>query len=485
MPDAYAGAIATTHPSVAAPAATQPGATSSATQSAATTHPTAATQPITRAAPITGPWWETFNDPILNRLVDEARQSNLDLRAATARIRQARAQRGVVGSSLWPDLNSSGSYTHSQGSKNVGAGNSSFGAVPGGRRDLWQAGFDANWEIDVFGGARRDIEASNADIQAALANRDAVMLTLLGDVARNYIELRGFQREVRIAQDNVEAQRGSLNLTQAKFKAGLTSDLDVARAEAQVASTAAAIPSLQTAVQQSIHQLSVLTGRAPEALIDLLETAKPIPVPPPQIPVGLPSELLRRRPDIQQAERSLAAATARIGVATADLFPRFTLTGSLGLQSNKFEHFTDSSSTFWSFGPGFSWPIFNAGRIRSNIDVAKAQTDELLANYQSTVLGSLQEVEDAMVAYRKEYDRREALSQSVDANQRAVLRSQQLYQRGLTTFLDVLDAQRALYTSQDLLVQSDTLVSSDAVALFKALGGGWDVPVPQQQARAR
>jgi NodT family efflux transporter outer membrane factor (OMF) lipoprotein len=440
----------------------------------------AATQPSTRPAlPVTNAWWNTFNDPMLDRLIEEAAAQSLPLRAAAARVVQARALRGVAAAAWWPTVDGSGSYTRSKGSKTVNRGGISVG--PGGtvsgagaETDFWQAGFDASWEIDVFGGIRRSVEAATADVEATIADRNDVLLTLLGDVARNYMELRGAQREVAIAQENVVAQRQTLELTRAKLAAGLTSDLDVARSEAQVTATESTIPRLQAAVAQSIHQLSILLAKAPNELETELGQPQPIPLPPPQVPMGLPRDLLRRRPDIRRAERNLAAATARVGVATAQLYPRFTLSGSLGQQSTKFTNLFDSASTFWSLGPGFTVPIFNAGSIRSNIAAEKAFAEESLANYQQTVLNALAEVEDTLVAYQKEFVRRESLAASVAANQRAVSLSQQLYQRGLTNFLDVLDSQRALFTSQDALAQSDAQVSANAVALLKALGGGWD-----------
>lgn len=462
----------------------------------------AATRPAPVVVDASAPWWTAFNDPMLNRLVDESVHANLDLRAAEARVRQARAQRGVAVGGLWPSVDASGSYTRARSSQNTGMGGGGAGTVgetggggsgggqnPGGvpvgfssESDLWQAGFDAAWEFDVFGGTRRAIQSADAGIQAAVADRNDVLLSLLGEVARNYVELRGAQRQVAIAQENVGAQQQTLQLTRAKLAAGLSNDLDVARAEAQVASTASQIPALQTGVAQSIHRLSVLTGKPPAALLAALGAPAPIPPPPPEVPVGLPSELLRRRPDVRRAERQLAAQTANIGVATADLFPRFTLTGGLGLQSNKFADLAQGGSTFWSISPGVTLPIFNAGRIRSNIALERARTDEALANYERAVLTSLQEVEDALVAYQKEFTRRDILAQSVAANQRAVNLSQQLYQRGLTNFLDVLDSQRALYSSQDELARSDTQVSANAVALLKALGGGWDVRPAQEVA---
>jgi NodT family efflux transporter outer membrane factor (OMF) lipoprotein len=433
-----------------------------------------ATQPSASVA-----WWTLFNDDVLNRLVNDARQSNLDLRQANARILEARAARGFVTSQNWPSIDAFGNYTRTRNSKNIASG----GFVPT-ENDFFQAGFDATWEIDIFGGIRRGVEAANADIQAAIADRNAVLMTLLGDVARSYMELRGAQRQIVIAEENIRAQQQTLELTRARLRAGLANDLDVARQEAQVNATSSFIPTLQTRAQQAIHRLSVLTARAPSDLSEQLGPPQPLPAPPPAVPVGLPSDLLRRRPDIRAAERSLAAATARVGIATADLYPRFTIVGQAGLESNHFKNWGDSSSSFWSLGPGVTVPIFNAGRIRSNIAIERARTDQALANYERTVLNSLAEVEDALVAYQKEFTRRESLAAAVAANTRSVNLSQQLYQQGLRDFLNVLDAQRALFESQDALAASDTQVSANAVALFKALGGGWEVDPGGQNPQA-
>ncbi len=454
------------------------------TEPAATTQgsiTTVATTQVSTTQPISLTWWTTFNDPALDRLIDDARRGSLDLRAAEARVRQARAERGVVAADQYPNVDAVGGYSRSRASKNVGNFFGSGNNLAPTETDLWQAGFDASWEIDVFGRVRREIEAANADIRSAIFDRNDVLLSLLAEVARNYVELRGFQRQSAIAQENVKAQQVTLDLTRAKFNAGLSNDVDVARSEAQVASTQSQIPQLQQQADQAIHRLSVLTGKEPQALLDELRQPAELPAPPPQVPVGLPTELLRRRPDIRRAEANLASATAQVGVATADLFPRFTLNGQLGTEANKFARLGDSPSLFWSIGPGVSWPIFNAGRIRNQIRVQEARTDQFLAAYEQTVLNSLEEVENALVAYRQEFVRRESLAAAVSSNQRAVRLSQQLYQRGLANFLDVLDAQRALYLSQDLLAQSDTTVSSNAVALFKALGGGWENPNDQPQ----
>jgi outer membrane protein, multidrug efflux system len=417
-------------------------------------------------------WWTTFQDPALDSLVERAVNANLDLRAAQARVREARAQRGVASAELFPRVDAFGSYSRSRTSENSFGGP---GGAPGSESDLYQAGFDASWEIDVFGGVRRNVEAADADIAASIEDRRDVLITLLAEVAQNYVELRGFQRQVAIARANLQTQNETLNLTRTRFAAGLSSDLDVARAEAQVQTTESQIPTLESAARQSIHLLSVLLALEPTALLEELLTETPIPSAPPEVPIGLPSDLLRRRPDVRRAERQLAAATARIGVATADLFPRFSLTGSLGLESSHFSSLGDYSSRFWSIGPSVSWPVLDFGRIRSNVDVQNAREEQAFANYEQTVLTSLREVEDALVAFLNEQARRQTLVGAVNSNRRAVNLATQLYQQGLSDFLSVLQAQRDLFVSEDSLVQSDRAVTTGLVSLYKALGGGWEI----------
>lgn len=462
----------------------------------ATTQPTsqpssASAQPATLVQ-----WWRTFNDPTLDRLVRRAMISSPDLRSARARVRQARAQRGVVAADLFPTVSTSGAYQRSRSSPNVIGGFSSPGATAGSttqpvgapgaatslsafgigvEQDLYQVGFDAAWEIDVFGGTRRAVEAATADIQAAVESQRDVYVSLLAEVAMNYVQLRGYQREAAIARDNLQAQRESLDLTRTRVQAGLGTDLDVAQAESQVATTEAQIPTLETLARQSIHQLSILLGLDPMALAGELSTEQEaIPRPPPHVPVGLPSDLLRRRADVRRAERQLAAATARVGVAVADLFPKFSLTGALGLESAKFKSLFNANSNFWSIGPSVSWPIFDAGRIWNNIQVQNALQEQAAVAYEQAVLTALREVEDALVAFDKEQTRRKSLTAAVEANRRSFALATQLYEQGRQNFLNVLDAQRSLYASQDALVQSDRDVSTNLVALYKALGGGWE-----------
>ncbi len=490
-------------------------------------------------------WWKSLNDPMLDALIARAVQGNLDLRVATARVREARAQRNVAAADFWPQFDFGGSYSYRGSSQNVGPSGSSsqegglrsaltpptvslkpgasgtgptitvtpqritFGgnrglgltvqpgalSIPGGaaspalslsppsgaaqpspRENLFQIGFDATWELDVFGGIRRSVEATDADLGAFEESRRDVLVTLISEVALNYVQLRGTQRRLAIAQENIAAQRDTLDLTRDRHRTGFTNELDVTQAAAQLATTQSQVPLLESAIRQAVYQLSVLVGQPPAALVTELEQAAPIPTTPPAVPVGMPSDLLRRRPDIRAAERQLAAATARVGEATADLFPKFSLTGSFGPQVSDIQHLLDRRSLAWSIGPGISWPIFDGGRIRANIQVRDAQQEQALATCEKTVLTALQDVENALVAYTNERRRYQALAEAVASNQRSVELSNDLYVRGLGAFLNVLDSQRALYASQDELVQSETTAVTNLISLYKALGGGWNAP---------
>jgi multidrug efflux system outer membrane protein len=301
-----------------------------------------------------------------------------------------------------------------------------------------------------------------------------VLLTLLGDVARNYMDVRGYQRRLVITRENIKAQDESLAITRDRFTHGLTSDLDVEQAATQLSTTRAEVPALEAALETSIHRLGVLLGLQPGALIAELSVEERIPAAPPSVPVGLPSDLLLRRPDVRQAERQLAAATANIGVAKADLFPKFSLTGVTGWQSISASDWFAGNSQFWSVGPTMTWRIFDAGRIRGNIRVQNARQEQALAAYEQTTLTAFEDVENSLVAYAKEQTRRESLADSVVTSQKSLELARKLYTSGLTDFVNVLEAERALYLAQDALVQSDRNISADVVALYKSLGGGWD-----------
>jgi NodT family efflux transporter outer membrane factor (OMF) lipoprotein len=297
---------------------------------------------------------------------------------------------------------------------------------------------------------------------------------MVAEVARSYLELRALQRRLDVARENIRVQRDTWELTRVRFEAGVISNLDVVRAEAQLRTTESQVPVLETGLRQAVHRLSVLLGSEPGALAAELAPVGPLPVEPPVVPVGLPSTLLARRPDVRRAERELAVATAAIGVATADLYPRFSLTGGGGVESTRLEDLARGGSVYWFVGPSFSWPIFHAGAIRANIRVQDARAEQALARYEQTVLVSLREVEDALVAYAQERERRARLTEAVTADRSAVELARELNDRGLVDFLNVLDAQRSLYLVEDQLVQSDQAVVTNLVLLYKALGGGWE-----------
>jgi len=313
-------------------------------------------------------WWRAFNDDKLTALVEESILTNLDLKIAAARVRQARSARGIAAGGLWPAVGASASYqrTHSEAP-------TSFGLANG---DRFQAGFDAVWELDVFGGLRRSVESAGANVLAAQEGLRDAQVTLVAEVALNYIQLRGLQQQIAIAQNNLQAQRRTADITHRRQAAGFVSALDVANADAQVATTESIIPALESSVRQTIYALSILLARPPAALLDELSPGGPIPAPPAEIPPGLPSDLLRRRPDIRQAEAKLHAATAQIGAATADLFPKFSLTGSLAYQSDLVRTWFTDPSRASAFGPTVTWPIFQGGSIVSNVRLQKALRDE-------------------------------------------------------------------------------------------------------------
>lgn len=426
-------------------------------------------------------WWTVLNDPVLDRLVRRALDANLDLQAAEQRVLQARAARGIVAGDELPRVDADGSYTRSRGSERTG------GPVidePSSGVNTWRAGLAASWELDVFGRVRRNVEAADAQLDAAVERRRDLMVILAADVAQTYADLRAFQRRLVIARENVGIQQETLSLSRARFDAGLSSELDVARATALLQTTLASIPPLEAGVRSAIYRLAVLIAEPPEALVNELTPDAPIPAIPSGIRVGLPSDLLLRRPDLRAAERDLAAQTAQIGVATADLYPRFSLLGGFGFSANDAGRLFDLNSRFWSIGPALTWNVFDNGRIRSNIRLQEARTQELLVQFQQAALRAMAEVDSALVAYAKGQQRLTALAQAVEANQRAVDLANQLYSRGLTDFFSVLDTQRQLFLSQDLFAESQLDNASNLITLYRALGGGWSDQSPPQPAPA-
>jgi NodT family efflux transporter outer membrane factor (OMF) lipoprotein len=422
-------------------------------------------------------WWLSLKDSELDRLIERALAANLDLRQAASRVREARGLRGIAQGALLPEVEATGSYQRQRWATN--------GLYPseGKPFNYYQAGFDASWEIDVFGGSRRGLEAAQADLEASAEALRDVRVSVLAEVARLYVDLRGLQARIAISRQNLEAQKKTADLTRAKLDAGQTTELDVDRAEAQVSATASVIPGLEASARQSIHAIAVLLGQEPGALVVELSQVAAIPAAPREIPVGLPTDLLRRRPDLRRAERELAASTARIGVAEADLYPRFFLSGAYGWNSiSSTDFFTLAANRAWSFGPSIQWSLFQGGRIRANIEVQNARQEQAALRFEQTLLGALRDVEDALVAHAREQHRRVLLAKAVTLQEKAVEIAKERYTQGLVDFLTVLEAQRFLYGAQDTLAQSEQAVATHTVALYKAVGGGWK-PEPEEASR--
>jgi NodT family efflux transporter outer membrane factor (OMF) lipoprotein len=398
----------------------------------------------------------------------------LDLKLALDRVDEARAARGVVRSGYFPSMDASASATRNRQRVIAPVSQNSVNIVPV-EFNNFQGALGASWELDVFGGVRRGVQAASAEVAAAEENLGDVRVILFGDVGRVYAQLRGFQRRLEIANKNIKIQQDTLDLTKAREKAGLATELDVSRAAAQLESTKAVVPTLLSGIDISIHRLSILLGEEPGALRRELENASPIPAAAPDVEIGLPSDLLKRRPDIRRSEAQLAAATARIGEAKADLFPHFVLTGAAGRQASQLHDVTLGAGNFFSVGPGISLPLFTGGRIRSNIVVLDARQREALISYRSSVLNALEEVQNALVNYAQEQERRDRLNEAAQQSQLAVDLATEQYKAGLTDFLAVLDAQRELYADEDQAVQSQTSIATNVIALYRALGGGWNV----------
>jgi NodT family efflux transporter outer membrane factor (OMF) lipoprotein len=445
------------------------------------------------AEPIDPNWWSLFKDPILTGLERRVADENLDVQVATVRIAESRAQLGVAGAAQFPTLNANGSYTRQKASdvgvfsnspSALGASGAS-GATTGGIRsthlnpfDVYQVGFDASWELDLWGKVRRSVESATASVVASNEARRATLLSSLAELARDYIQLRGTQGQLRIARDNLRTAQQSLQLTQQRAAGGVTTDLDVANAAAQVRTTAAQIPPLEQQESELINAISLLLGQPPNALQAELAPPKPVPPVPPRVPVGLPSELARRRPDIRQAEAQLHAATADIGVAVANFYPSVTLSGSIGLQALQPWKMFNIDARNYAAGPGITVPIFQGGQLRATLELRKAQQQEAAINYQKTVLSAWHDVDNALTAYQTEQARRDQLIQAVAQNQRALGLAQSRYQEGVADFLQVLTAQQNLLSTQQQLAIATTNVSNNLVALYKALGGGWETRLP-------
>ena len=486
------------------------------------------TAPVERASlvdnkPIDPKWWDQFQDPELSRLEQRVASENLDMRIADMRLGESRSQLGITQANQYPILNADGSYSHQYLSPNgviglfppagatssgggfggiapgtTGTSFGSLGSSAGGTAgtlgaipvqgttippfNLYQYGFDAAWEIDFWGQVRRQVEAAKAMVQATEDQRRDALVSIEAELARDYINLRGTQRTLAITEENLASANQSLDLTRQRASGGLTTDLDVANAEAQADNIAAQLPPLRQQEAELINAISELLGREPGALKAELAEAKPIPPVPPSVPMGLPSELARRRPDIRAAEASLHAATAQIGVAVADFFPNVSLTGSFGIAALNASQLGSLRSEQYGVGPTVSLPIFRGGQLVSTLALRKQQQKEAALTYQKTVLQALHDVDNALTAYNTEQKREEELTKTVTAARRALDLARQRYVQGVATFLDVLTAQSVLLGAEIQLAQSTTLVSTNLVLLYKALGGGWEQTYPDPSA---
>ncbi len=456
------------------------------------------------AEPIRADWWASFNDPELATLEERAAKANFDVRASLLRLAESRAQRRITAADEFPQVNGDASYQRLKPSPKgefslIGAGASgggSGGGAGGGAGipspaplqpfNLYQYGFDATWELDLWGRVRRSVEAADATIEASEEARRDTLLSTLAEVARDYIQLRGIQAQLRIAVENRDISEESLRLTSDRAKQGLTSELDVRNADAQMLSVEATIPQLRQREAATINQLGFLLGEPPRALEAELTTAHPIPPVPPKVPIGLPAELARRRPDIREAEAKLHAETAQIGVAEAAFYPQVTLNGSLDIQAVKFQDLANWNARTYTLGPSISIPIFEGGRLKGNLELTKTEQQEAAVAFEQAVLNAWAEVDNALTSYDEEQRRAVSLTQQLDQTRQALDLARQQYRSGIATFLQVLDAQRQMLAAEQQQADSMTTVSTNLVSLYKALGGGWadaDGAAPPETAK--
>jgi NodT family efflux transporter outer membrane factor (OMF) lipoprotein len=410
-------------------------------------------------------FWTELGDPLLSDLVTRALAGNLELRSAEARLREARALRKIAVGAFFPTI------TGSASTQRIGASDRAGGA--GGNIELYSVGLDASWEIDVFGRLRRGLEAANADRDAAQENLHDVQVSLAAELALAYVETRALQERLRISEATLASQSETFDLTDWRAQAGLTTELDVERARTSLAATQAAVPSLRTALVGDVNAIAILIGEPPGAVTESLAAPQPIPVTPREVAVGVPADALAQRPDVRRAERALAAETARLGVATANAYPNLNALGSIGLEALTPSALWRAGAATASLAATATQTVFAGGQIVGAIQAQDAVREQALAQYQATVLAALGEVENALVAYAQEQDRRQALADGAAAAERALSLAQDQYGSGLIDFQVVLDAQRSLYLLQDQLAASEGQVTSNLIRLYKAIGGGW------------
>ncbi|GBR05943.1 efflux transporter outer membrane subunit [Asaia siamensis] len=447
-------------------------------------------------------WWKIFNDPTLTSLETRLATQNLDIQRAAAQLAQSRAQLMMAGAERFPGLSASGSYTRSQYSTKSlqrilsGVAKDNSAALGQQRATLldqsvgdatipllnqWKYSIDAQYEVDLWGRVARQYEAAKADLQATDEERRGILIAQQADMANDYLTLRGLQEQLRITKANRDTQAQTLSLAKERQKTGLVTELDVTSAESQLDSTTAQIAQTEQRIEQQINAISLLLGAPPGTLNDELTRTAGIPVVPPRVPVGVPSELAQRRPDIRQAEAQLHAAVANVAEAEAEFYPKITLNADFGLQSLSFRDLGFWNARAWNIGPSISLPIFQGGRLRGQLMLNRYAQKAAAITYRQTVLGAWRDVDNALIAYRDEQRRRDGLQGAVNAGQRALHLAQEQYRSGLTTYLNVLSAQRDLLSAQLQLADSTTTIASNLAHLYNALGGGWETQFPQDK----
>lgn len=430
------------------------------------------------SAPINLTWWKSFHDPLLDRYINEAATNNLDIKVAEARIRQARAMKKMAVANFYPMINGSASANSLQISKGTLEGftsNTSTLTLIDRNQWIYNLGFDAQWELDLFGKTRRKVEASKASLEEAYETRRSILLSTIAEIARSYVELRGAQQLYAVAQKNVRLQRKTLSLVRQQYKAGVTNEADVSLAEGQLKNTESILPNYIAQMQVNAYQIAVMLGKEPQTILKDISKVHPLPKPPKKVPMGLRSDILRQRPDIRATERQLASAVAEIGVAVADFFPQFKLSVSnLAFQSTELDTLFKSSSGFWIMGPQVSLPIFHGGQIRANVESKKESAQQAALQYKKIILQALQETQSALVRYSQSIDTNNSLRSAVIANERAVRFAKKRFQYGEDDYLSLLQSEGALLNTEIQEINSEVSSLTALISLYKALGGGWE-----------
>jgi NodT family efflux transporter outer membrane factor (OMF) lipoprotein len=421
-------------------------------------------------------WWKHFHDPVLDQLIAKAIAGNWDLKIAETRIAGARAAQATAFNGLLPTVNTDASFER-EGNRLA------FPATPGFSLakpfDVYQTGFDATWELDLFGGQKRALESAGAELQAAEATRDDARVSLLAEVARTYVDIRQYQMQLAIAKDTIAAEDQTAKIAVERFKVGDTPEFDVAQADAQVKQAKAQLPYYQNLLLQTQFAMDVLLGEKPGTTETIITSEQPIPVGDKSIVLAAPAKVIADRPDIRVAERKLASATAQQGTAIAQFFPDISLSGFLGFLSTDAGELARGSSKSWDVGGGVLWPILNYGKLSANLHAADAKQQEALAQYQKSIITALSDVERSVTAYTKEEEHRVALEEATRYNQRTVHIARERYKEGLSSFIEVLDAERSLYTSQSQTAASTATAAQNLIAVYKSLGGGWKLEAPK------